>query len=217
VPLVVKVAYTAFVAVLVPFYLKAYGPTNFLYFCDVAVFLTLASVWTGSPLPASMAAVGIVLPQMVWVIDFLAGLCGVHFLGMTDYMFQESIPLHARLLSLFHGWLPFLLLYLVWRLGYDRRALAAWTVLAWALMLVCYFLMPAPPAPADNPNLPVNINYVYGPSDKQAQTWMPSWAWLAFLMVSLPAVFFLPTHLFLGWLARGPHRLGVAPPSPPAR
>ena len=37
-----KVAYTAFMAVLVPVYWHHYGPTNFLYFCDVALFLTLA-------------------------------------------------------------------------------------------------------------------------------------------------------------------------------
>ena len=53
------------------------------------------------------------------------------------------------------------------RLGYDRHAFWAWTVLAWVLLLVCYFLMPAPPAPTGNPNLPVNINYVYGLSDER--------------------------------------------------
>ena len=36
-----KVAYTAFMAVLIPVYWHYYGPTNFLYFCDVALILTL--------------------------------------------------------------------------------------------------------------------------------------------------------------------------------
>src|SRR5262249_15633145 len=36
IPLWIKLAYTAFMAVLIPVYLKNYGPTNFLYFCDVA-------------------------------------------------------------------------------------------------------------------------------------------------------------------------------------
>ena len=58
VPLAVKLGYTAFMAVLVPVYWANYGPTNFLYFCDVALFLTLAAVWTESALLASMAAVG---------------------------------------------------------------------------------------------------------------------------------------------------------------
>ena len=62
-----------------------------------------------------------------------------------------------RLLSLFHGWLPFLLIYLVWKIGYNRRALMTWIGLAWVLLLICFFLMP-PPTP--DPGLtPVNINY----------------------------------------------------------
>src|SRR5437763_11691776 len=135
-PLAAKVAYTAFVCVLVPFYWNAYGPTNFLYFCDVALLLTLVAVWTEHPLPAGMAAVGITVPQMLWVADFLVMMCGGRITGMTAYMFDPGIPLSARALSLFHGWLPFLLLYLVCRLGYDRRSLLAWTLLASGLMLV---------------------------------------------------------------------------------
>jgi hypothetical protein len=186
-------------AVLVPFYLWAYGPTNFLYFCDVALLLALAAVWTEHPLPAGMAAVGILIPQMLWVVDFLGGMVGWHITGMTAYMFRIDSPfiLFTRSLSLFHGWLPFLLLYLVYRLGYDRRSLPVWTLLAWGLMLVSYFCMPAPPAPPDNPDLPVNINYVYGFSDDKAREWMQPHLWLALLMVSFPLAFYLPTHFFL--------------------
>lgn len=200
IPLVLKLALTAFVCVQVPFYWFAYGPTNFLYFCDVALFLTLVSVLTERRLFASMAAVGILLPQLLWVVDFVGGLFGHPFVGMTCYMFQDSQPLSARAISLFHGWLPFLLLYIVYRLGYDRRALAAWTVLAWALMLIAYFFLPAPPAPADQPNLPVNVDYVYGMSDDKPQEWMPPLAWLAVMLVGLPVVFFIPTHFLLNGL-----------------
>ena len=200
-PLAVKLGYTAFMAVLVPVYWANYGPTNFLYFCDVALFLTLIAVWTESALLASMAAVGIVLPQLVWVVDFAAGLCGVKLLGMTAYMFDERRSLFLRGLSLFHGWLPFLLLFLVQRLGYDKRALPAWWLLAWALILFCYAFMPGP-----TPNAgaePVNINYVHGMSDDAAQTWMPPLAWLATLMAGLPALLYFPTHLALKkWFTR---------------
>jgi hypothetical protein len=65
IPFWVKVSYTAFVGVLVPYYWAAYGPTNFLYFCDVALVMTLAAVWAESPLLASMPAIGILLPQVV--------------------------------------------------------------------------------------------------------------------------------------------------------
>ena len=36
VPLLAKLAYTAFVAVLVPYYWATYTPWNFLFFCDLA-------------------------------------------------------------------------------------------------------------------------------------------------------------------------------------
>lgn len=199
IPLALKLALTAFVAVQVAFYWSAYGPTNFLYFCDVALFLSLLSVLTEKRLPASMAAVGILLPQSLWVLDFAGTLFGHPLVGMTGYMFEDSQPLYARAISLFHGWLPFLLLFVVYRLGYDRRALPAWTALAWGLMLIAYFLLPAPPAPLDQPNLPVNVNYVYGMSDDKPQQWMSPLAWLGLMMAGLPLLFFIPTHLLLSW------------------
>ena len=195
IPMPVKVAYTAFVAVLVPTYLWFYGPTNFLYFCDQSLLLTLAGIWLESPLLVAMCAVGLIAPQLLWVLDFLGSAIGRPITGMTAYMFDRSTSLFLRALSGFHGWLPFLLLYLVGRLGYDRRALPTWTALAVVTLLVCFFLMP-PPNP--DPGLtPVNINYVWGMSDRAAQTWMPAWAWLAGLVVGLPTLLLLPTHLVL--------------------
>jgi hypothetical protein len=200
IPLWIKLLYTGFMCVLVPYYWRAYGPTNFLYFCDVALFLALLAVWSEKGLWASMPLVGILLPQALWIVDFLGGLFGRHLVGMTAYMFDEGIPLFTRALSLFHFWLPLFLLWIVWRIGYDRRAIVGWTALAWLLMVVGYFFMPAPPAPPDNPNLPVNINYVYGLSDRAPQSWMPPWEYFGLLMVGLPLCIFLPTHLLLGWI-----------------
>src|SRR5205823_77681 len=195
VPLWLKLAYFAFMAVLVPVYLYYYGPTNFLYFCDMASILTLIGIWIESPLLVSMCAVGILAPQAVWVVDFLANLVGLPLTGMTDYMFNPNTSLFLRALSLFHGWLPFLLIWLVWKLGYDGRALAAWTVLAWVLLVICFFFMP-PPQP--DPGLtPVNINYVWGMSDNVAQTWVVPWAWFAGLILGLPALLFTPVHFVL--------------------
>jgi len=196
VPLPVKLAYSAFMAVLVPVYWHYYGPTNFLYFCDVALIFTLIAIWSENALLISMCAVGILVPQTIWVADFLVNAAGVSLTGMTDYMFDADRSLFLRLLSLFHGWLPFLLLYLVWKTGYDRRALPSWTALAWLLLLICFFLMP-PPTP--HPGLtPVNINYVFGLSDHAAQTFMPPVVWLVGLLVGLPLVVFAPTHVLLG-------------------
>src|SRR3954451_14956953 len=162
IPLWFKLSYTAFCVVLVPTYLMAYGPTNFLYFCDVALLTTLAAIWLESPLLASAPAVGLLLPQALWVCGFLGAAVGMPLTGRTPYMSDSKLPLCTRSLSFFHFWLPFVLAWLVWRLGYDRRAFAAWTLAAWILLSVSYFLMPPPPAVG---NLPVNINYVFGLSD----------------------------------------------------
>ena len=194
-PLWLKLAYTAFMAVLLPVYWANYGPTNFLYFCDVALLITLVGIWIESPLLVSMCAVGILASQALWVVDFLSNLIGWPLTGMTDYMFAADHSLFLRSLSLFHGWLPFLLVYLVWRLGYDRRGFPAWTVLAWILVLICFFFMP-PPRP--DPGLtPVNINYVWGMSDTVAQTWMPPAVWLAGLIILLPVLLYAPVHFLL--------------------
>ncbi|MGA2893735.1 MAG: hypothetical protein ABSE22_12755 [Xanthobacteraceae bacterium] len=195
IPLALKLAYTAFMAVLVPVYWHNYGPTNFLYFCDVALIVTALAIWSEHALLISMCAVGILLPQSIWVVDFLGNVAGVSLTGMTDYMFDADRSLFLRFLSLFHGWLPFLLLYLVLKTGYDRRALPAWTGLAWVLLVVCFLLMP-PPTP--HPGLtPVNINYVYGTSDHAPQTLVPAVVWFIGLVVGLPLLAFVPTHFLL--------------------
>lgn len=203
-PFVAKVLFTAFLFVLVPKYWLDYGPTNFLYFCDVALFFTLGALWLDSPLLAGAPLVGIFVPQLLWQVDFLAGLGGWQITGMTAYMFQEQYPFFTRALSLFHFWLPLFLLWLVARLGYDRRAFPLWTATAIVLLFICYFLMPAPPPPPGQPNLPVNINYVYGLSDAAPQQIMPPLAWFTLLVVGLPVVVFLPTHLLLSWWFRTP-------------
>jgi hypothetical protein len=70
IPLWLKLSYTAFMAILIPVYWWNYGPTNFLYFCDVALMLILLGIWRESSLLISMAGVGIIMPQMLWVTDF---------------------------------------------------------------------------------------------------------------------------------------------------
>ncbi|HNC99699.1 MAG TPA: hypothetical protein PKW90_26460, partial [Myxococcota bacterium] len=158
--------------------------------------------WLESSLLASMAAVGILVPQVLWCADFAAHLAGFLLTGMTNYMFDAERSLFLRGLSLFHGWLPFLLVLLVARLGYHRQAWRAWTATAWTLMTVCFLWMPRPGAVLANPKAAVNINYVFGMSDTGPQTWMPEWAWFGLLMVGLPLAIYLPTHLALRRWAR---------------
>ena len=195
IPMWLKLVYTAFMVVLIPVYWAYYGPTNFLYVCDFALILTLIGIWLESSLLNSMCIVGIGVLQALWVVDFVANLMGLSITGLTDYMFEAKRSLFLRGLSLFHGWLPFLLAFLIWKVGYDRRAFLAWTLAASALLLVCFFFMP-PPHP--NPGLmPVNINYVWGPSDYFPQTWVSPYFWFIGLLFGLPIFVYAPTHFLL--------------------
>jgi hypothetical protein len=218
IPLWIKIPYTAFMAVLIPVYLKNYGPTNFLYFCDVAAIMTLIAVWIESPLLLSAALVGAFVPQMIWVVDFLVEVSGGHLTGMTSYMFQP--PLFLRFLSFFHFWLVFLLIYLVWRVGYDQRGLPLWTVIAWVLLTVCFVWMPACSPVNDpdskavlrDPNVPVNINYVFNiASDDEAQKWMEPNLYFAVYMAILMMGIYPATHLLFWWLMPTPRNRRAHP------
>ena len=91
--------------------------------------------------------------------------------------------------------MPILLVYLVWKIGYDRRAIFLATALTWLILPICFFLMP-PPNP--HPGLiPVNINYVWGLSDYAAQTWLPPYVWFGGMLIGIPLVIFTPTHFAL--------------------
>src|SRR6516165_1229649 len=92
IPVAVKIAYTVFVAVLVPYYLRFYGPANFLWICDIALLLTVAALWLESRFLASMQLVAVLLPSLIWLADFLARLATGHFLTRwTHYMFRPDI------------------------------------------------------------------------------------------------------------------------------
>jgi hypothetical protein len=204
IPTWVKGAYSSFVAILVPCYWVTYTPWNFLYFCDVALLVTALALWIESPLLVSMQAVAITMPQMLWVVDLLCRLiAGVHLTGVTSYMLDSSIPPFLRALSSFHGWLPFVLLWLLSRLGYDRRAVGIQSVVAIAILLVSYLFAPAPPPSASHPAWAVNLNYVYGLDDKHPQTLMAPRLWLLFMMAFNVIALYVPTHLVLRRIFRG--------------
>ena len=59
IPMAVKIGYTAFMAVLVPVYWYYYGPTNFLYFCDAALIITLIGIWMDRSLEMVIAILAV--------------------------------------------------------------------------------------------------------------------------------------------------------------
>lgn len=181
----VKLAYTLFMAVLVPAYLYYYGPANFLWICDLALLLTILTVWLESPFLASMNFTAATLVCLVWTADFLCRLLTGEFLvRMTVYMFNPNVPILQRALSLYHVWFPFLLIYLVAKLGYDRRGWRAQTLLTWIVLPICYFFT----------NPARMLNAVFGPSGETPQTFIHPLLYLALLMLFYPAVVYSPTH-----------------------
>lgn len=189
IPMAVKVAYSAFMAVLVPYYYHAYGPANFLWFCDVALIVTLIGLWTDSKFLISTQAVAIVFPQFLWVADFFFNMAtGQPLVGLATYMFDPEISLFVRGLSLFHGWLPILLLWLVWRMGYDRNAWKAQIAICSGVLLTAFLVLPGPDTPAGN------VDKVFGWGET-AQTAMAPVAWLGIVMLAYPLLVYIPSHL----------------------
>jgi hypothetical protein len=185
IPLWLKIAYTLFVCMLVPIYWRQYGPVNFLWFSDIALVGLVPALWLESPLLVSMLALAVVLPELAWNVDYFLRLAtGVSLIGLTTYMFDATIPLFIRGLSLFHVLLPLLLIWMLSRLGYDDRALFWQTLVAVVVLPLSYLF--------SNPR--ENVNWVYGFGEKP-QTKVPAPLFILLLMLLFPVGIYLPTHL----------------------
>jgi hypothetical protein len=180
------------------------GVPSLFWFCNIALFVATAGVVAERPLLVSMAAVGVLVIQALWIVDLLLSTVNLSPVRMTGYMLSDDVTSIKKGLSLFHAWMPPVLAYVLWKIGYDSRGLLYWTVLMCLLLLMSYLFLPAPPAPADQPTLSVNVNYVYGLNMSAPQQRMPALAWLLGMMAFMPLVFFLPAHLLLMRLFRAP-------------
>jgi len=205
IPSGLKIFLAAFSLTVIVYNSVHHGVYSLLYFCNVALFLSTFGICVERALPVSMAAVGVMLILSLWSLDLLLTIADLSPLRMTEFMLSDSLPPFKKILALFHVWLPFVLLFAVSRLGYDKRALAWWTLLTCALLLVSYLFLPRPPAPADDPTMSVNVNFVFGLNMAGPQQRMPELVWLAGMMIALPLLAFLPTHVaFKRWLAGTP-------------
>jgi hypothetical protein len=186
-PRSLKVTHTAFVAVLVPTYWRQYGPGNFLWFSDVALLTSVPALWLESSRLASTQAVGVLVPETLWLVDFGIGLAdGRTPIGLASYMFDRRLSRSLRALSLFHIWLTPVLLLIVSRTGYDRRAWRHQTLLTWLILLASWrFTRPEE-----------NVNWVYSRL-RQIRSPAAHAGFVALLMVAIPLLVQLPTHLLL--------------------
>ena len=192
IPFWLKVAYTVWLVVWVTIYWKSYGPQNFLWLCDLANLVIGIAIWRESPLLFSSQAVSVLIIQAAWIVDVSTRLVlGFHPIGGTEYMFEPATPLALRSLSLFHIFVPVLLLWAINRLGYDRRGWKLQTAILWLVLPVTYWL--AEPA--------TNINWLWKPFGVD-QTLLPQGIYVLALMAAGPLLFYLPTHAALSRWAR---------------
>jgi hypothetical protein len=187
-PLWLKIGWTVWLIIWAPLYWRQYGLQNFLFFCDLGNLMTGMALWLESPLIFSSAASGLLVLQTMYTVD-LAGalLIGRHLVGGTEYMFDPGLPLTIRLLSLFHVVMPPLLVWAIWRLGYDRRGWKLQTLLTWIVVPINYFWRPEH-----------DVNWARGLFFHEQHA-MADWVYLLGYLVVVPLFVYFPTHLFLGW------------------
>jgi hypothetical protein len=185
-PVWLRWAALAWLLVWVPSYWHTWGASNFVQLCDIAVVLTCLGLWTNSRLFISSQAVSSLIVDSVWMLDASWRiLTGHYLLGGTEYLFDVRYPLGVRLLSLFHLFMPPLLLWSLRRVGYDRRGLVLQSLIALLAFTASRFTNPAR-----------NMNFAFtDPFFHRA--WGPPPVHVAWSVLLLVIVVYLPTHVVL--------------------
>jgi hypothetical protein len=187
IPLWFKLAYTVFVLYVMAVWWRNYGWKNFLWFSDIAFIGAVPAMWLEDATLASVLAVAVLLPELLWNVDYALRLVlRRRITGLTDYMFEPERPLLLRGLSLFHVPLPLVLLWMIAAYGYDATAGLPGAVVLAAVVLPWSRLVSAPEK---------NINWTYGLGAKRV-SW-PGWLYVFVLFVGFVLLVFVPTDAFL--------------------
>jgi hypothetical protein len=187
-PLWMKIVWTVWVIVWVPVYWKQHGAQNFLFFCDIGNLLVAVALWTESSLIFSWQATGLLLFQILYTLDLIiAFLFHVHPIGGTEYMFDSTIPLFVRLLSLFHVIMPPLLIWALRRLGYDSRGWKYQTITTWIVVPINHFW-----------RTEYDVNWARGLFFHEQHA-VAGLIYLVGYMIVVPLLVYFPTHLLLQW------------------
>jgi hypothetical protein len=105
-------------------------------------------------------------------------------------MFDANLPIFLRLMSLFHLVTPPLLLWAVWRMGYDPRAWKFQTLTTWVVVPINHFWRPQ-----------YDVNWARGLFFRE-QHMVPGWLYLLGYLLVVPMLVYWPSHLLLQWWAR---------------
>lgn len=171
-------------------YLSHYGWHVFLNLSDIAVALTCIGLWTGSPLLLSSQAVSSLAVDLAWILDLVVrAISGRHVIGGTEYMWDARYPLWLRLLSLFHVWMPIVLVWSLRRVGYDRRGFGLQALIAVPVMLASRLML----GPDENQNFAWHDPWL-------GRSWGPGAVHVGLTLAVLIAGVYWPTHRLLSWL-----------------
>jgi hypothetical protein len=182
-----KLSYTVFVVVVVAIWLRYYGWRNLLWFSDIALIGAVPAFWLEDARIASVLAVAVLLPEMLWNVD-LAGrlLLRRRISGLTDYMFEKDRPLILRRLSLFHVPLPLVLLWLLAAYGYAEPIALPGAIVLAAVVLPISRAVSTPEK---------NINWSWGLGPVQSP--LPAYLYVLLLFLGFVVLVFVPTHAIL--------------------
>lgn len=192
-----RVPYTVLAGTAVAVYAGFPGTLPY-WFADVALLASALALWYRQRLLASMMALAVLVPALAAYGGLVALLLGgVDPFGLARSLFPTEAPLPLRLASLAAAVLPLVLAWLVYRLGYDPRALRAQTLLGAAVLILGAMLAPV-------------LDGARGGSLELAaalrEAWLPAWLWIAVLALLYPVVVYLPAHLLLQELCGPPGR-----------
>ncbi len=184
IPLSAKLGFTIWMVFWVSVVLWAYGPNNFLWLCNLAQFLILYSVWTGNRLILSSQAGVVFIVGLGWGLDYGVGLAvSGSVTGLTAYMFDPEIPLLARATSLYHVLLVPFVLWMCYRVGYDRRGWVLQCLIGTGALFASWLLL--------DPDL--NVNWVTHPVGME-QAPLPQPLYIGMLSIVYPLILYLPGH-----------------------
>jgi hypothetical protein len=182
-----KLGYTAFTLLIVVIWRRHYGWRNLLWFSDIALIGAVPALWLESAQIASVLAVAVLLPEMLWNVDFgLRLLLRRRITGLTDYMFEPERPRLLRGLSLFHVPLPLVLVWMLLQYGYDAAVGLPGAILLAAVVLPWSQAVSTPER---------NINWTHGLGAARPALRPP--VYLALLFAGFVLAVFIPTHLTL--------------------
>lgn len=180
---IIKILLSLFVLILVPIYWRYYGPQNFLWLSDVGLLLTVVALWANSKLLMSIAAVGTLVLELIWNIDFWGTLIfKTSKIKLADYMFDSTYPFGLRLLSLFHIFMPIIWVSYLYTYGYDTSAIYYTIPLFWLILILSYFFT--------DPSK--NINWVFLPKIRNIK--IRQFEWFVVMFIGFPLLVFFPAH-----------------------